>query len=78
MNKLIATLCVIGWSFCGAFGFLALTAPDMGSTVTKIDAVLAMLGFLVGMMTWLKLSRHAPLPCACGLPVERMMLASQG
>ena len=78
MNKLIATLCVIGWAFCGAFGFLTLTAPDMGATATMIDAVLAMLGFLVGMMTWLKLSRHAPLPCACGLPVERMMLASQG
>jgi len=75
MKKLIATLCVIAWSFCGAFGFLALTAHDMGSTEAMIDAVLAMVGFLVGMMTWVRLSREAPLHCACGLPVIRTIAA---
>lgn len=74
MNKLIATLCVIAWSFCGAYGYLALTAPTHATSEILIDTVLAMFGFAVGMITWTRLSRDIPLICACGRPVNRMMV----
>lgn len=74
MNKLIATLCVIAWSFCGAFGYLALTAPASATNEVLIDAMLAIFGFAVGLITWTRLSRDIPLICACGRPVNWTMV----
>jgi|GEM_PF-1294096 len=74
MNKLIATLCVIAWSFCGAFGYLALTAPTAATNEILIDAVLATLGLAIGMITWTRLSRDILLDCGCGRKVNRTMV----
>ena len=57
MNKIIAIICVISWSGFWAFGYLALSA-GVGDTAQMITAsLLAGLGFLTGMLAWLRLSR---------------------
>lgn len=57
MNKLVAIICVISWSGFWAFGYLALSAW-VGDTAQMITAsLLAGLGFLTGMLAWLRLSR---------------------
>ena len=58
MNKLSALTCVVAWSFFGVFGYLALTAHQTDTTQVHIAMVLAMLGFLVGMSSWLRLARE--------------------
>ena len=62
MNKIIAILCVISWSGCWAFGYLALSAniENTGQIVTA--ALLAAAGFFTGMIAWLKLSRDVATP----------------
>lgn len=62
MNKIVALVCVISWSGFWAFGYLALSSgvEDGGQVVVAV--VLAAVGFLSGMVTWLKLSRDVDLP----------------
>ncbi len=57
MNKLVAIICVISWSGFWAFGYLALSAgiEDTGQMI--IATLLAGVGFLTGMLAWLRLSR---------------------
>ncbi len=57
MKKLIATTCVVAWFFAGAFGYLALTAPQDDNAQIMIDMVLAMAGLAVGLTTWVSLAR---------------------
>ena len=58
MNQMAATICVVAWSFFATFGYLALTAHQTDTTQAHIAMVLAMLGFLVGMSSWLRLARE--------------------
>jgi hypothetical protein len=60
MNKLIAIACVISWSGFWAFGYLALSADikDQGQII--VAGVLAFVGFLTGMFTYMRLSRRFP------------------
>lgn len=57
MNKLIAIACVISWSGFWAFGYLALSAriDDAAQMVTA--GILAFVGFITGMFTYMRLSR---------------------
>ena len=57
MRKLVALACVISWSGFWAFGYLALSAriDDPGQMVTA--GIIAFVGFLTGMFTYLRLSR---------------------
>lgn len=58
MNKLIAIACVISWSGFWAFGYLALSADmkDQGQII--VAGVLAFVGFLTGMFTYMRLRRR--------------------
>ncbi len=58
MKKLIAILCVISWSGFWAFGYLAISSgiEDNGQLVTAV--VLAALGLLTGVFTYLRLARE--------------------
>ncbi|MDP2739559.1 MAG: hypothetical protein Q8O82_12875 [Pseudorhodobacter sp.] len=58
MHKLIAVICVVSWSGFWAFGYLALSANIHDSEQILTAMLLAALGFFIGMMTWLKLSRE--------------------
>lgn len=58
MNKLTALICVVSWSFFGVFGYLTLTTLHSDSNQAHITLVLAMLGFLTGMATWIRLARE--------------------
>ena len=60
MRKLIAIVNVVAWAGFWAFGYLALTAAQPDARQTTIAAILAGLGFLTGMITFLKLSGGAP------------------
>jgi len=57
MNKVIATICVIGWSCFAVFGYLALTAPEGATTQMMSAVVLAAGGLFVGVFSYLKLAR---------------------
>lgn len=59
MNKMTALICVVAWSFFGVFGYLTLTTLHSDSNQAHITLVLAMLGFLTGMATWIRLAREA-------------------
>lgn len=58
MHKLIASICAVSWSGFWAFGYLALLANIHDSEQIFIAMWLAALGFFIGMMAWLKLSRE--------------------
>ncbi|MCD1624754.1 MAG: hypothetical protein ACU0B7_10820 [Paracoccaceae bacterium] len=60
MNKLIAIINVVAWSGFWAFGYLALTARDLSTEQITIASFLAGLGFVTGMIAYLKLSHEAP------------------
>jgi hypothetical protein len=62
MNKLIALICVVSWSGFWAFGYLALSADIQDSSQILVAGVLAAVGFLTGMIAWLRLSRDRGLP----------------
>lgn len=60
MNKLIAIACVISWSGFWAFGYLALTADIKDQSQMVTAGVLAFVGFLTGMFTYMRLNRSFP------------------
>ena len=60
MRKLIAIVNVIAWSGFWAFGYLALTARDLSTHQITIASLLAGLGFVTGVIAYLKLSHDAP------------------
>ncbi len=57
MKQLIAILNVIAWSGFWAFGYIALTSDDLSERQLVIAAILAFVGFLIGVLAYLKLSR---------------------
>jgi uncharacterized membrane protein len=57
MAKLIAILNVIAWAGFWAFGYLALSSGEGGSTVVAM--ILAAIGAAVGIVAWLWLVRHS-------------------
>ncbi|MGH1353652.1 MAG: hypothetical protein ACRBBS_01035 [Thalassovita sp.] len=57
MNKLIAIINVISWSGFWAFGYIALTSTALTQSQILTAAVLAGIGFLTGVVAYLKLSR---------------------
>ncbi len=59
MNKIIALVCVISWSGFWAFGYLALSASNASSQQVTVATLLAAIGFLSGMITYLALARRA-------------------
>ena len=54
--KFIAIMNVIAWSGFWAFGYIALTAQDLSREQIVIAALLAGVGFLIGMFTYVKIS----------------------
>ncbi len=56
MRKLIAIINVIAWSGFWAFGYLAVTAKGLSPQQIWIATILASLGFLTGVIAYLKLS----------------------
>ena len=60
MRKLIAIVNVIAWSGFWAFGYLALTAGNLSPQQITIASLLAGLGFVTGVIAYLKLSHAAP------------------
>ncbi|MFD1195426.1 hypothetical protein ACFQ3C_12155 [Seohaeicola saemankumensis] len=60
MKKLIAIINVIAWSGFWAFGYLALTASDLTQQQITIASLLAGLGFVTGVVAYLKLSHGTP------------------
>lgn len=59
MNKLIAVLNVVAWSGFWAFGYIALTSGDLGSTQVITAAILAFIGLIVGLFAYFRLVRNA-------------------
>jgi hypothetical protein len=59
MNKIIALICVISWSGFWAFGYLALSASTTDTRQLTIATVLAAVGFLTGIITYIALARKA-------------------
>lgn len=59
MNQMTALICVIAWSFFATFGYLTLTALHIDSSQIHVTMVLAMLGFVTGMATWIRLVRDS-------------------
>ncbi|MEZ5676078.1 hypothetical protein SAMN06265173_10117 [Thalassovita litoralis] len=57
MRKLIAVINVIAWSGFWAFGYIALTATELSQRQILTACVLAGLGFLSGVVAYLKLSQ---------------------
>ncbi|MDF1802263.1 hypothetical protein [Thalassovita sp.] len=57
MSKLVAIINVISWSGFWAFGYIALTASELTQTQVLTAAGLAGLGFLTGVVAYLKLSQ---------------------
>lgn len=55
MNKFIAIMNVIAWSGFWAFGYIALTSSDLSRSQITIAAILAGLGFLTGIFTYMRL-----------------------
>ena len=60
MRKLIAIVNVVAWSGFWAFGYLALTAGDLTTQQITTASLLAGLGFVTGVIAYLKLSHDAP------------------
>ena len=60
MRKLIAIINVVAWSGFWAFGYLALTAGNLSSQQITTASLLAGLGFVTGMIAYLKLSHGTP------------------
>jgi predicted RND superfamily exporter protein len=60
MKKLVAIACVVSWSGFWAFGYLALSAEPQNTTQIAIAAILAALGFLTGIFTYIRLSHQNP------------------
>ena len=56
MNKMIALINVISWSGVWAFGYIALTATELSQSQILTAAALAGIGFLTGILAYLKLS----------------------
>ncbi|WP_323784459.1 hypothetical protein [Thalassovita sp.] len=59
MQKLIALINVIAWAGFWAFGYLALTSDGFTDRQLIISAILACIGFGVGVVAYLKLARSA-------------------
>lgn len=60
MRKLIAIINVVAWSGFWAFGYLALTAGDLSQHQITVASLLAGLGFVTGVVAFLKLSHGTP------------------
>lgn len=56
MRKLVAVACVISWSGFWAFGYLALSARVDDPQQMVVAGLLAFVGFLTGMFTYMRLS----------------------
>ncbi|MBR9652339.1 hypothetical protein [Thalassovita aquimarina] len=59
MQKLLALINVVAWAGFWAFGYLALTADGFSGRQLTISAILAFVGFAVGIFAYLKLVRFA-------------------
>jgi len=59
--KVFAILNVVAWMGFWAFGYIALTSDDLSSNQLTIAALLAAVGFAIGMISYLRLS-HAAQP----------------
>lgn len=59
MHKMIALICVISWSGFWAFGYLALSANTADTRQMTVATLLAAVGFLTGVITYLALARRA-------------------
>lgn len=57
--KLLAILNVIAWMGFWAFGYIALTAGDLSSGQLTIAALLAAVGFFIGMISYMRISQWA-------------------
>ncbi len=57
MKKLIALINVIAWSGFWAFGYIAVTAEGLTRGQIWVATVIAGLGFLTGIVAYLRLSR---------------------
>lgn len=55
MHKFTAILCVVSWSGFWAFGYLALSVGDFSQLQLTTAAVLAFLGMITGIVSYLKL-----------------------
>jgi hypothetical protein len=60
MRKLIAIINVVAWSGFWAFGYLALSATHLSQQQITIASLLAGLGFVTGVIAYLKLSHGTP------------------
>lgn len=58
MTKFVAVVNVIAWAGFWAFGFLALTADPTNTHDILIAGALAAIGGGIGMVTFLRCSRH--------------------
>lgn len=56
MIKFIAILCTVSWACFWVFGYLALAAPS-GSDAKTMHLVIAALGFLLGVISYLRLRK---------------------
>ncbi|NIZ11476.1 hypothetical protein [Pseudooceanicola sp. HF7] len=56
-RKGIAILNVLAWGLFWIFGFIAVTSPELGERQIVIAVLLSGVGFLVGILTYLKLSK---------------------
>lgn len=61
MRKLMAVVNVIAWMGFWAFGYIALTSTELDGRKITIAAMLAGVGFLIGVYAYLKLSKGRPL-----------------
>ncbi|MDK3016791.1 hypothetical protein [Pseudodonghicola flavimaris] len=59
MRKLIAIINVIAWSGFWAFGYIAITTRELTAAQMTTAAIIACLGFLTGVLAYLKLCRGA-------------------
>ncbi|MGG7564718.1 hypothetical protein ACQ5SO_00965 [Rhodovulum sp. DZ06] len=66
-RKLVATLCVLGWSAFWVFGFLALSG-DMGTGAVWLEGLAAAAGFGLGMWAYLDLCRDTPTRARAAAP----------
>jgi hypothetical protein len=57
MQRLYALSCVFGWSSFWAFSYLALSADPSQTLQTTASSVVAFAGFLIGMVSYLRLGR---------------------
>ena len=57
--KVFAILNVVAWMGFWAFGYIALTSPELTTNQLTIAALLAAVGFAIGMLSYLRLSNAA-------------------